>query len=357
MDPLLLPFLSAADEREATRYMDQLIAHAVPGIQKITKSSRTPDDAFQETAHRVVKQLREIRKQPNASAIGNYLHYVQVVASRVVKGEVRQEHPKRRSLVDALRHVLKRNPSLACWESHRQRLCGLAMWCGQPPAPLSAARLTRLLDEPRTFEDVVSPHADPATLAYAELLKHLFLWIGHPIRFDQVVRIMSGLKRMDESSPVAIDEVAGRKLSEWLPDQRRRPDDLAQWKAFLERLWVLIEELPYVHRLAYLLNFTAADGQLELFSLYGVASMRRIGAALDISEDQFARVWPLFESKPDACDDYDAKFNLLWQHLPLTDATIATLIGTERQKVINLRKAAGDRLSRLMTRAAPAAAA
>jgi hypothetical protein len=221
--------------------------------------------------------------------------------------------------------------------------------------------LTGLLDEPLTFEDVVSPHADPATLHYSELLTHLFLWIGHPIRFDQVVRIMTGLKRIDELSPVAVDEVAGRKLSEWLPDQRRRPDDQAEWKAFLERLWVLIEELPHLHRLAYLLNFTAADGQLELFWLYGVASIRRIGAALELTDEQFVRVRPLLQSKAASdlrsCDVYNAKFFLLWQHLPLTDAVIATLLGTDRQKVINLRKAAGDRLSRLMTRTTSATAA
>src|SRR5262249_51609867 len=114
MDPLLLPFLSAGDEREASRHMDQLIAHAAPGIAKVARSSRTPDDAFQEAAHRVVRQLREIRACRNGNAIGNFLHYVQVVASRVVKGEVRREHPQHRSLVDALRHVLKREASLAC---------------------------------------------------------------------------------------------------------------------------------------------------------------------------------------------------------------------------------------------------
>lgn len=361
MDPLLLPFLSAGDEREATRHMDRLIAYAAPGIQRITKSSRTPDDAFQETAHRVVKQLREIRTQRNRSAIGNYLHYVQVVASRVVKGEVRQEHPERRSLVDALRHIMKRDPALACWESHRQRFCGLAVWRDEAPPCQSSERLARLLEAPRTFEDVVSPQADPATLHSAELLKRLFLWLGHPIRFDQVVRIMTSLRRVDESSPVAVAEIAGRTLSEWLPDQRRRPDEQAEWKAFLERLWTLIEQLPDLHRLAYLLNFTAADGQLELFWLYGVASIRRIGAALQLTEEQFARVWPLLETnakrstRAGECYGYDAKFSVLWQHLPLTDAAIATLLGTERQKVINLRKAAGDRLSRLMIRAAPPA--
>jgi hypothetical protein len=50
------------------------------------------------------------------------------------------------------------------------------------------------------------------------------------------------------------------------------------------------------------------------------------------------------------CKNYDEKFALLWQHLPLTDAVLACLLGTERQKVINLRKAASDRLSRHMVR-------
>jgi hypothetical protein len=36
----------------------------------------------------------------------------------------------------------------------------------------------------------------------------------------------------------------------------------------------------------------------------------------------------------------------LWRSLPLTDLMIAKLLKTERQKVINLRKAAGARLSR-----------
>jgi hypothetical protein len=51
-----------------------------------------------------------------------------------------------------------------------------------------------------------------------------------------------------------------------------------------------------------------------------------------------------------ACFDYDERFALLWQALPLKDSEIAHMLGTERQKVINLRKSAGDRLSRNMLR-------
>jgi len=360
MDPILLPFLRAGDEREARRHMDQLIAHAAPGIARIARSSRAPEDAFQEAAHRVVRQLREIRMCRNGNAIGNYLHYVQVVASRVVKGELRQEHPRRRSLVDALRHALNREPSLASWESDRQRICGLAAWRDQRPSQRSCDRLTQLLEQPRAFADVVSVDRDPATLDCTELLKRLFDWIGSPIRFDQAIRIIGGLMRIEELSPVSVSEMSGRRLCEWLPDQRRRPGEQAEWSGFLERLWIQIAQLPRLHRLAYLLNFTAADGQLELFWIYGVVSIRQIGAALEISEEQFARAWTLLELSDRtwgfvrACGTYSEKFAVLWQHLPLTDTAIAGMLGMERQKVINLRKAAGDRLSRLMSRARPA---
>jgi hypothetical protein len=202
--------------------------------------------------------------------------------------------------------------------------------------------------------DLASLECDPAYARHVDLLKSLFQWIGHPIRFEQMTKIVCGLKQVDDLSPVNGGEVAGRALSEWLPDNRRRPDEQAEWEEFLGRLWAEIERLPRLHRLAYVLNFTAADGQLELFWIYGIASIRRIGAALQITEEQFARVWPALPLDDEVrrgtgfCRNYDAKFAALWRYLPLTDAAIACLIGTERQKVINLRKAAGNRLSRLM---------
>jgi hypothetical protein len=354
IDPILLPFLHTADEREAGEHLSELIAKAMPGIATITKSSRTPEDAFQETAYRVVNHLRQLRAQRDGNAIGNYLHYVQVVASRVVKGQVRQEHPRRRSLVDALRHVFRSDPSVAAWESDGRKLCGLAAWRDQQPAPTHSERLIRLLDEPRSLQDVLSPECDAMNASHAELLRRVFEWVGHPITFDQVTKIVCGLKQIEELSPMASGELGGRTLSEWLPDTRRRPDEDAEWKEFLEQLWAEIERLPRMHRLAYLLNFTVADGQLELFWIYGVVSIRRIGATLQITEEEFARAWRVLTSGGEALQSalagttYDERFAVLWQHLPLTDAKIACLLGTERQKVINLRKAAGDRLSRTL---------
>jgi hypothetical protein len=59
----------------------------------------------------------------------------------------------------------------------------------------------------------------------------------------------------------------------------------------------------------------------------GVATLRQIAAALEMSDEEFARLWP---------------------RLPLDDASVARLLGCARQQVINLRKCARERLARRM---------
>jgi hypothetical protein len=57
----------------------------------------------------------------------------------------------------------------------------------------------------------------------------------------------------------------------------------------------------------------------------GIASIRQIAAALEIAVETFAG---------------------LWKRLPLEDREIASLLGVTRQKVINMRLAARQRLAR-----------
>lgn len=362
IDPLLDPFLRAADEAEAQLQLDQLIAHAAPLIKKITRWSRDPEDAFQEAAERLIKQLWDFKADPAGRGVGNYYHYVKVVASHVVKGQLREEHPRRRSLADALRHALNGAPHFALWANENQeRLCGLAEWRHQQMDLSRSERLIRLLDDTRIFDEAMPPGRNALSMDHTELLDAVFNWVGHPIRFDELVRIVCDLKRIEDFTPlVEADEEGARPLIELLPDAGRLPDEEAEWCEFLERLWTEIEQLPPLQRIAYLLNFTAADGQLELFWVYGVATIQHIGAALQLTDEQFARVWSELalsdedRRRAEAFTSYDEKFALLWQRLPLSDAAIAKMLGTERQKVINLRKAAGARLSRRLAHRAPA---
>jgi hypothetical protein len=98
-------------------------------------------------------------------------------------------------------------------------------------------------------------------------------------------------------------------------------------RIFLERLWQELRELPRAQRVALLLNLREADGGgcLALFPATGVATLRQIADALELSAERFAELWP---------------------QLPLDDATIAGLLKLKRQQVINLRKSARERLAR-----------
>jgi len=69
------------------------------------------------------------------------------------------------------------------------------------------------------------------------------------------------------------------------------------------------------------------EGVAMLFPLIGVATIRQIAEALATPAEEFS---------------------VLWNELPLDDAAIALRLGTTRQGVINLRKAARARLSRRM---------
>jgi hypothetical protein len=215
-----------------------------------------------------------------------------------------------------------------------------------------------LLDQSVIFGEVVQTACDIRTMDIAELLAEIFNWVGHPVRYYDLVRIVCDLKYSETFEPtLGVDEGESRPFGELLCDTGPRPDQVAEWGEFLGRLWAEIEQLPPLQRVAYLLNFTAGDGQLELFWTYGVVSIRGIGSRLQLTDDQFARVWPELRLTDhelacvEAADTYDERFALLWRHLPLTDASIAIILSTERQKVINLRKAAGDRLSRRLAHA------
>jgi hypothetical protein len=124
--------------------------------------------------------------------------------------------------------------------------------------------------------------------------------------------------------------------------------DDAQARVGLKSIWQAIEQLPPLQRLALLLNFT--DGKIEWFWLSGIVSIRDIGRKLRLTPDQFNRLWVLMEwneirrEQARGLTEYDEKFALLWQQLPLNDLTIATLLETTQSNVIALRQTARHQL-------------
>jgi DNA-directed RNA polymerase specialized sigma24 family protein len=116
-----------------------------------------------------------------------------------------------------------------------------------------------------------------------------------------------------------------------LPDSRSNTAADLEQRLWLRTLWSEIRQLPPRQRVALILHLRDERGRsaAALLPLTGTASMRQIAAALEIPAQQFAQ---------------------LWNRLPIDDAAIAGLLGTTRQQVINLRKAARERLGRRMKR-------
>jgi hypothetical protein len=96
---------------------------------------------------------------------------------------------------------------------------------------------------------------------------------------------------------------------------------------WIRELWGEIGLLPLPQRISLLLSMRDDDGNsgLILFPMVGVASLRQIAMGLAMPAEDLARLW--------AC-------------LPLNDQRIGEHLRLDRQRVINLRKSARERLSR-----------
>jgi DNA-directed RNA polymerase specialized sigma24 family protein len=114
-----------------------------------------------------------------------------------------------------------------------------------------------------------------------------------------------------------------------VPDPRSNAAVEVEQRFQLRALWKEIRQLPHRQCAALILNLRDEQGRsaVALLPLTGTASMRQIAAALAIPAARFAQ---------------------LWNRLPIDDAAIAELLGVTRQQVVNLRKAARERLVRRM---------
>ena len=154
----------------------------------------------------------------------------------------------------------------------------------------------------------------------------IFDLLGGPVEFDELVNTLAALLGIRDRAVESTD---------WNEDPRalsisaRDPDPAwrAEKRIFLQRLWDEVRELPPNQRAALLLNLKDADGRgcIALFPAAGIASVRQLAEALEISVEDFSG-W--------------------WNELPFDDAKIASLFQTTRQQVINARKSARERLAR-----------
>lgn len=333
-DALLEPLLLAASDERADEVLSRLIsAHADPVIKGVIRyklhlnsqraSQRADaDDLYQEVLLQLLGQLRQFRTQPGAHPIGDLRGMAAVIAHRVCSGWMRRQFPERHAFKNRLHYLLTRQRGFALWQGEDGKsLAGFAAWQGRK----SAARPGELSDG-EGLPASVSALRGGGQKGLGDALAAVFNHVGGPVEFEELVRALAALLGIRDQPIESLPEnedaagfasAAGESDPAWHIEKR----------IFLQRLWEELQQLPRNQRAALLLNLKDAGGRgcITLFPATGVATLRQLADALEMSADDFAR---------------------LWNELPLEDARIAELLGLTRQQVINARKSGRERLAR-----------
>ncbi len=327
-DELLHQYAECADPDRAESLLETLVVeHAQPGIRRIvryklafqgTAEAQDVEDVSSEVLVELIGRLRAMKDGTGADSIGAFSGYTAVAAYHACNEYLRRKYPNRHRLKTRLRYLLTSEKRFAIWEDETcEWLCGFSRWQTARRTALSADRLQRWRDE------LADLPRGPATQHPADLLSAIFERLDAPVEFDELVGIVGQIWGVEDAPPATEREARDLDTAEEDPGKRI---DMRRWMA---ELWGQIRELPVAQRVALLLNLrSGSDGAaVALLPLTGVAGMRDIAAVLELSIEDFTA---------------------LWNQLPLDDLAIAERLGVTRQRVINLRKSARERLMRRM---------
>ena len=239
-------------------------------------------------------------------AIPNFENYVATVTLHACDDLVRERLPRRTAAKNRLSYVLIHDSRYAQWTVDGETVCGLAMW-----------RDVRTVSRAVAMDGVRHLAGDRDV---RRLLTAIFFAAQQPVELEAVVNAAAELWEMIDRPALMLDHVEHLASA----TETTRVDD----RLFLDRLWQEIQLLNRNQRAALLLNLRDESGSAtELFSLLGVATISEIAEIIDLAPETFETLWP---------------------ELPIEDSRIADLLDVTRQQVINLRKAARDRLRRRM---------
>lgn len=307
----------AAAPAERQELLTELLAeHAAPLILTILKQKlrvqASTDDLLEQQQQIQTKLLARLRTKAEAP-LQDFAGYVAVVTYNACAEWQRQRQPQRHALKNRVRYLLTHTTGLALWEAQpRVWWCGRDNWQTQKHAAstiqLDACRATLA-----------------RTRSLRELTEAIFARLNQPVELDDLV---NGLAELLEIH----DEPAAAQTITDLADSRPSAETAVERRAYLQKLWAEISQLPLNQRSALLLNLRDPNGgnQLALFHLTGVTGLRELAAALELNLDDLVE---------------------LWNRLPLDDLALAARLSLTRQQIINLRLAARRRLARRMSEA------
>lgn len=333
LDPLLVPFVEAATEEQAELLLVQILCdhvdQLISGILKFKMRACFADsachgqdrqDIHQEAQLRVLGQLRRLRI--GTHRIASLRDYVAVVTYNTFHEYLRRVHPARSCLKNRVQYVLTHTAGLALWKrGPHSQYGGLESWDEERRDGAGVnPRRQDLVDSPARFVKEALTSQDPNHIDLRDLISAIFTWVNEAIELDQLVTIVAGLTGVrDDAAWKQVNSGGAREL----PDARPSVGTELDQRLFLERVWTEIIALPLRQRQALLLSLNEVHG----LPVVGIARVRHIAEAVGMPAAQLAGIW---------------------NELPWDDAAIAQHLGVTRQQIINLRKAARERLTRRM---------
>jgi len=294
---------------ESERLLEQLVGEqASPIVQRIVSSKirgATAEDVCSDVLADLISRLRELKQSGDRETIRDFRAYSAVAAYHGCDKYYRRAFPQRFRLENQLRYLLGKHVRVAIWVGpDGEWLCG------------NKALRHRLPLVKASAPDVVRAGSRAAIRLVEKILDEL----STPLPFDDLVERVARHWRISDKR-----ELRGLDLAHQGPTVETK---LAH-RGWLKKVWGEIAGLPRAQRISLLLNLRDERGEaaLTLLPVTGVASLAQIAQAVEMSVEELTRVW---------------------NGLPLDDLKIAARLGLNRQRVIDLRRTARQRLNKLM---------
>lgn len=278
------------------------------------------DDVCQDVRLQLLERLRETGELPSAELRS----LAATIAWRVCAAEMRQRNPHFHALKNRIQYVLTRQAGLACWRESDKPVAGFSAW-QRRRKPLPPGKLRSLVAE-RQFAWRVGALADAQGRDLVELLTALLNLAATSVELNELVGVAGELLQLREPKLESLQSNEDDGFVD-LPGNDADVSHLVEQRIYLQHLWAELQLLPPNQRAALLLNLRDAEGRgcIALFLVTGIATLRQLAGAMELSAERFAAIW---------------------NDLPLDDQTIAELLGLQRQQIINARKSARERLAR-----------
>lgn len=286
MDNLLVPYLTARDERQRQQHLYELLTVcAAPLIRQVLRrrlgfyvsahgvneNNQDAEDLYQEAMTRVVQVLDQIQSSTGID-IENFDLYVSRVASNTCTDFLRAKSPARTRLKDGLRHLLKRHKDLVSWDRDGEMLCGFAVWRNTGKGSFSDQSFQELETKLDSFQLLHFPDEDVRLAPVSQIVAELFHWIGGPVEIDVLVRIIAHLRDIRDEQIESLDDPSPAKWDAYFVSRTRSGESHLEANELLAHLWQAVTQLPAEQRDAFVLSFEDAAGQ-DLFTVLRAAEI------------------------------------------------------------------------------------